>query len=116
MAKVTDLPILSSVAAALLGMPLSAGAIEVDFGESGRMLTNWRTSVSNEYIEMCQVINRNFGLVNLGQVNGIPRENVLNYIPKSPEEGQFFSVDADDDDPDEFEPELSQLFKESDLD
>lgn len=74
---------LTVIAAAVFGAPASAGAINVDFGEAGRMITASRTGLSATFVEMVQVISRNKKLVDFGQVIALHRDQTKNCIPKS---------------------------------
>lgn len=106
--KMVDYPNLSIVAAAIFGVPSSAAGIEVDFGETRRMITTERTNLSGTTIEMCQVVLRNRSLIDLGQIREIPSAELESYYPISPNVPGLDSNDPIDDD-DEDEHELSAM-------
>lgn len=102
-----DFPSLFVIAAAVFGAPSSAGGIEVDFGEAGRMLTPSRTSLAFQYIEVVQVLRRNRALLNIAQVNSISDGDVINVLPRSPLE-----MDLDSEDEEEEEADLCHELSE----
>ncbi|GMF35639.1 unnamed protein product [Phytophthora fragariaefolia] len=73
--------LLSLAARVVYAVPASAAQIERDFGISGMLVTSHRTSLAKHSIDMCSLLNRNRGFVDITTCKRLSDTEVKDAIP-----------------------------------
>lgn len=68
----------------MFAVPASSAQIERDFGNSGRMVTQQRTSLLSPNIDMCSFLSSNRQYVDITQCEQPNKSKLESHIPSSP--------------------------------
>jgi hAT family C-terminal dimerisation region len=94
----TAFPVLSRIALIFNSAPASTGILERDFGSSGNLITRQRTSLGEEFVEMCMFVKANDDKVNLDQVISLSASEIPGLKPQKVFVPPLIDSDEDSDD------------------